>query len=312
MKHIKLIIFLVILLVLNLSSLSDRLASNYIDDALATSATVYVAARGLNATISVIQDIEISAGIASVSPGEFLDPLNDLIERFSTVILFATASLGIQKIMLTISGWIVLQLIIVTVIMLLIVYLYFRCKFSFISTGNIGIVYKVLIFLLVLRFSVPFMAIANGVVEAIFLKDDVNEHIQQLQQVEKSTKKLSRYKNNHDNHSTNRKEQSDTYQTSKTGIIDDLINKTNTMIDSLTEKADELNPNKQARLMIEQIKNQSAKAISSITRLMSLFVAQSILLPILFLYFVLFSARVLYRYDFRIKHKQLSVLYNSE
>ena len=39
---------------------------------------------------------------ASVSIGETLDPLNDLIERFSGVMLWGLSSLALQKILITI------------------------------------------------------------------------------------------------------------------------------------------------------------------------------------------------------------------
>lgn len=67
--------------------------------------TVYAIARGLNAVISVAQGTELSIepmGIGlTLTLGQILDPLNDLIEQFSTVLLMASASLGIQKILLS-------------------------------------------------------------------------------------------------------------------------------------------------------------------------------------------------------------------
>lgn len=66
--------------------------------------TVYALARSLNAVLSVVQETELSIepmGVGvTLAPGQILDPLNDLIEQFSTVLLMASASLGIQKILL--------------------------------------------------------------------------------------------------------------------------------------------------------------------------------------------------------------------
>ncbi|MEQ9564442.1 MAG: hypothetical protein ACFHHU_14780 [Porticoccaceae bacterium] len=85
----------------------DRAAQDYLANALSDNLVVYASARTLNALISVIQSIEISfslgAGVA-VNLGEVLDPLNDLIERFSAFILYALAGLGLQQLALTASS----------------------------------------------------------------------------------------------------------------------------------------------------------------------------------------------------------------
>jgi len=85
----------------------DRAAQGYLANALSDNLLIYASARGLNALISVIQSIEISfslgAGVA-VNLGEVLDPLNDLIERFSAFILYGLAGLGLQQLALTASS----------------------------------------------------------------------------------------------------------------------------------------------------------------------------------------------------------------
>lgn len=76
-------------------------------DMLTVTLSVYAVARGINAIISTAQGTELSIEPAGVgvtfTPGEILDPLNDLIEQVSTVLLIASASIGIQKIVLGIS-----------------------------------------------------------------------------------------------------------------------------------------------------------------------------------------------------------------
>lgn len=84
----------------------DLAAEGYLAELMADNLLVYGTARVINALISVIQSVEISlslgAGIA-VNLGEALDPLNDLIERFSGFVLYGLAGLGIQQIALTAS-----------------------------------------------------------------------------------------------------------------------------------------------------------------------------------------------------------------
>lgn len=75
-----------------------------LSEMLKVTLTVYAMARGLNAVISVAQGTEMSIepmGVGlTLTPGEVLDPLNDLIEQFSFILLLASASIGVQQIVL--------------------------------------------------------------------------------------------------------------------------------------------------------------------------------------------------------------------
>lgn len=68
-------------------------------------------ARALNAAISVVQGTELAlqpAGLGlTLSAGQVLDPLNDLVERFSWVMLVCAVSLGAQIAVqeIAMSGW---------------------------------------------------------------------------------------------------------------------------------------------------------------------------------------------------------------
>jgi hypothetical protein len=82
----------------------DVAASEYLDQSLTDSLLIYASARGLNAIISVIQSFHFSFNLgvsAGANPGELLDPLNDLVERFSSFILYGLAAIGLQKLVLT-------------------------------------------------------------------------------------------------------------------------------------------------------------------------------------------------------------------
>lgn len=62
-------------------------------DNLAQATAVFATARVIDAAVSVAQTVEVSAGLG-VQPGQVLDPVNDLVERFSTMMLGATIVLG--------------------------------------------------------------------------------------------------------------------------------------------------------------------------------------------------------------------------
>ena len=111
MKSLYLKIVLSILLVFSITfcytHTLDNLAQENIDLSLKRALVSFGSARALNAVISVIQGTEISIepmGVGmTLTPGEALDPINDLIERFSMVMLASSTSIGIQKIFLQIS-----------------------------------------------------------------------------------------------------------------------------------------------------------------------------------------------------------------
>ena len=83
----------------------DKHADKYTHESIIQAGTAYAAARGINAVVSVFQESTIGIsfiGSTTVAVGELLDPINDLIERFSSVMVVALGSLVLQKILLVI------------------------------------------------------------------------------------------------------------------------------------------------------------------------------------------------------------------
>jgi hypothetical protein len=100
--------FIVALVVVSSTRLLDDYTDDYTNEALKNAALTYAAARGLNAVVSLMQSSSVEAGIGvvsgSVTVGELLDPLNDMIERFSTVMTWVLASLAAQKVLLLLAS----------------------------------------------------------------------------------------------------------------------------------------------------------------------------------------------------------------
>ena len=90
-------------------ALRDARAIERVRHAIFGGAFAFAMARGLNGVISVAQGTSVAIQPAGVgvmlAPGELLDPVNDLVEQFSTVMLFASASLGLQRLLIGMSGW---------------------------------------------------------------------------------------------------------------------------------------------------------------------------------------------------------------
>ena len=81
----------------------DVFAQQYLTDTISSNAIVFTVVRTLNGVISVVQSAELSVGVASVNLGEIFDPINDLIERFSGLLLISLTALGIQQVILLLT-----------------------------------------------------------------------------------------------------------------------------------------------------------------------------------------------------------------
>ncbi|MCW8892648.1 MAG: hypothetical protein OQL18_04955, partial [Deltaproteobacteria bacterium] len=90
-----------------LLQLVDQSATEQIDESLGRALTTFALARATNGVISVIQESELAVSPAGVglnlALGQVLDPLNDMVERFSWVMLVALTSLGVQRFLIEIS-----------------------------------------------------------------------------------------------------------------------------------------------------------------------------------------------------------------
>ena len=108
-RRVWLSLIAVALTVLAFSNALDDAGSKSTEDALVRALATYGIARALNGVISVAQGTEVAiepAGVGVIlTPGQILDPINDLVERFSWVMLVSSASLGILNVLLSISAW---------------------------------------------------------------------------------------------------------------------------------------------------------------------------------------------------------------
>ena len=102
----------VLFIALSWSKDIGEMANTQVDAGLKRSLVSFASARALNAVISVVQGTEVvvhplGVGI-TLTLGQVLDPINDLVEQFSSVMLLASVAFGIQKLLLSIaSNWVV-------------------------------------------------------------------------------------------------------------------------------------------------------------------------------------------------------------
>ena len=151
----------------------DRVAEAEYEKLFQRALVTFALARTLNGLISAVQGTELAlqpAGVGvTLTPGEILDPVNDLVERFSWIMLGATLSLGVQQVLLDIGQWWVLKAL-VAVLALAWIGVSWRRNDAGASGGSHAWLWRALIVVLLLRFAVPLAMIVNEAVYDLFLE----------------------------------------------------------------------------------------------------------------------------------------------
>lgn len=166
---------LLVLLAWNTST--QAAADAYVDAGLKRALVSFATARTLNAAISVVQSTQLSAqplgvGVA-LSVGELLDPINDLVEQFSTLMLWASISFGVQKALLALAGQWGLS-VVLTALILVWAALHWR-------NAAPNWLTKVLLIVILARFAIPMSALAS---DFVYNQAFAKEYAQQQQAIE--------------------------------------------------------------------------------------------------------------------------------
>jgi len=86
----------------------DQSAETHLKDGLVRALATYATARAFNGVVSILQETSVAiqpAGVGmSFAPGQILDPVNDLVEQFSSIMLAVCVSIGIQLALLKLGG----------------------------------------------------------------------------------------------------------------------------------------------------------------------------------------------------------------
>lgn len=169
-----LLLALAAVLALSWTRVLDQPAADYLDATLKRTLVTFAVARALNGSISMLQDVDLSVSPIGVgvtlSPGELLDPINDLIEQFSSILLLASISLGMQKILLTVSNAGLVSALLSGVLVLACL-VHWRAR-SPIWRRQLA---RLAALLLLLRFFVPVYALASQQLDRQFLQPSLLE-----------------------------------------------------------------------------------------------------------------------------------------
>jgi len=155
-------------------------ANRYVDSGLKRALVSFATARALNAVISVAQGTEVAvqpAGVGVVfTPGQALDPVNDLIEQFANLMLTASVAFGAQKVLLAIGAhWLVSALLTLTALGWAALYLFRNAAPDWLS--------RLLVVSLMIRFALPVVVIGSDFLFEKFMAADYQASQQGIETV---------------------------------------------------------------------------------------------------------------------------------
>jgi hypothetical protein len=252
----------VIAAVAALSGHIDTTGQRYAGEAFTRALVTFAVARTLNGVISVAQGTEVAVEPGGVgvnfSVGQVLDPINDLVERFSAVMLVATSSLGLQNILLRMTMWWGTNLALVAAAVLTLAVLWLP-KFDTGSTRPV--VMQILLITVFVRFAVPILVIGSNLVFDTFLASEQAAATQALEATRTEIEQLN-----------------EEAATTETPAEDQsVIERLGTLLDNSLES---MNVGDRLNSLRDRVSNTSEHIINLIV----IFVLQTIILPLVFVW----------------------------
>ncbi|MCU0990066.1 MAG: hypothetical protein MUE63_10925 [Xanthomonadales bacterium] len=278
-----------LLLLLALSTITsvDRYAEREYEALFQRAFITFALARTLNGLISAVQGTELAlqpAGVGvTLTPGEVLDPVNDLVERFSWIMLGATISLGIQQVLLDVGQWWGLRVLVAA---LGLAWLWLRLRRAAAAGDEEAVggaagfertLFQMFVVVLFLRFAVPLAVIANEALYHLFLE---GRYQQSQQVIESAGADLEQA-------SAQTPDAAAEADAEAPGLMESLGR-------SLSGTRNALD----FRQRLENIRERAGEVIEHLIQLSVVFVLQTALLPIAFLWIFLQLARQLFRQTF--------------
>lgn len=153
----------------------DLTADSYFKDSITKAGVSYGVCRVINATVSIIQQSSVQlepAGIGlSLAVGQIVDPINDMVERLSNVLVMSITSLGVQELAYEISITIVPQILAVLLLLLSILVWFKNAKVLKLQR----ILMSALVIASIARFCLPISSIANEFLQEHFFEEKIIE-----------------------------------------------------------------------------------------------------------------------------------------
>ena len=266
------LITIILVTILSFLPTIDTHALKLLDASIERSFIAFGLAKALNGIVSLLQGTQLTltpAGVGiNLTVGEILDPFNDMVERFSWVMLLATISLGIQKLFLIIGSKLFFKIAIALCALITVMLLWFG-NLRFIKGAQLA--FKIFLLLIFIRF---FAVIA--IYSSTFSYDALL-----AQEYTKATKTVSSTKEYlHSFQQTNRTQ---------------VAKEEHSLSDYFSSKYNQLKESFDIEEKFMKLQDNIEKAYSSIINLITIFLVQTILFPLLFLWLLLVSFKQIFK-----------------
>jgi hypothetical protein len=266
-------LMLVLSAILSVTPFVDQRAALDYEQLFQRAFITFALARTINGVISVVQGTEIAlqpAGVGvTLTPGEILDPVNDLVERFSWIMLAATISLGIQNVLLDISAWWLTQALVAALAAWLLIRLWYPGQGPQVYRALLK---RVFLLLLLIRFAVPVMLIANDLLYQQFLEARYQQSTEVITDAGKALEQLSAQVS---------VEQADDRELS---MLDSITRAWSSTVDSVDLSG-----------RLKRMQARAGEVIEHLIQLSVIFILQTGLFPVAFLWFFLEIIKRLFR-----------------
>lgn len=267
--------------ILSLTPFVDQRAEADYEQLFQRAFITFALARTINGVISVVQGTEVAlqpAGVGvTLTPGQILDPVNDLVERFSWIMMGATISLGIQNVLLDVSAFWLVQALVSVLAVWLLLRLWFPGQNSQNrESQNRGVhkmwLARVLMLVLFIRFAVPVMLIANDLLYQQFLEKRYQQSTEIIHQAGQELEQLQE------------ETTVDDAQIADTGMLDSITRAWTKTVDAVDLTG-----------RLERMQAHAADVIEHLLQLSVVFILQTALLPVAFMWVFLEVLKRLFR-----------------
>lgn len=279
-KKIALSFIIVLFVGVSFSETLDMKSSEQLDRALVRSLSTFAVARALNGLVSVVQGTEVNLSPAGIgvtfAPGQLLDPVNDMVERFSWVMLMSSVSIGVQEVMLHFGKTTLFKLLFTAVTLLFLLQLWSSKPFL---PWRLEATLKVVIVLAVLRFSVPVLVMMNEAVYTYMLAPTYEEAFGEVSKTSDEVELIIE----------------------EAQIKESQIEKEDSFIESLNVSKRYENYKRELKRSVDAFVEKFNGAMESIIRLITVFVINSIVIPLAGLWLLVYGLGALLKRDFSLE-----------
>ena len=256
-------LLLLLAAVLSVTPFMDQRAAEDYEQLFQRAFVTFALARTINGVISVVQGTEVAlqpAGVGvTLTPGEILDPVNDLVERFSWIMMGATISLGVQNVLLDVSAWWIIQGLVAALASWLLIRLWYPGQGSRFNRILFRRVFPLLLFI---RFAVPVMLISNDLLYQEFLEQRFEQSTEIITEAGNEFKQIEAEANKENT------------QDDDNGMLDSLTRAWSSTVNSVDLSG-----------RLQRMQDQAAVVIEHLIQLSVVFILQTALLPVVFLWF---------------------------